>query len=456
MKLVRITDDCVEDSEKELIWIFGGMHAFENPGRLSAKGMIDFFVSDHSSAKRLRKEAIIYIVPMMDVDQIFNGGSGKDQNPKDFNRDWGLINSPSNWNAVNAAKKWIDSTAQLNNFSVFFDAHSPPPSHSNANLFYYIYEEDHHLSNTSFVTESIQYLGNYQGTELLYTGLYNGISQDYVLLNYDNPEHYNVTMEVSFNKRIDGVTWTKELYELNGQYHAQAISDYIHGLPIDNDIIIGNNDSTNVVLNGNWLSDTSKLGYLGDNYIVADTQTPASAIFSTTIDTAGTYEVFTRWVSDSSFATNARASLNHAGITTDYIIDMSLRGGNWVTLDTFNLGAGEQISLTISNIAANGTVIADGLRISKVMNCETVAIQELQPEETPFKFNLYPNPTKNQFLVQLENNARLDNGSVYDMLGNLVLSFNKPIVNTSALSKGLYIVKVKTNQGQGVKKLIIK
>lgn len=453
VKLIRITDDCLDDAGKELIWIFGRTHAFENPGNICVKGMLDFFVSNHPNAQRLREEAIIYIVPMMDVDMAYNGGSGKDQTPIDFNRDWVSINNPSHWNAVKAAKIWIDSTAQLNNFSVFMDSHSPPPSHKMTTLFYYINNVNHHLINTRFITQTIQHLGNYQGEELLYTGLSPAESQDYIISNYDNPKHYNVTMETGFTRYSDSEPWTKDLYLLNGEYHALAISDYIHGHANDNDILIDNDSTSQVVLSGTWTSATTSLGYFGADYIYADALNPASITFNASIDTAGEYEIFTRWVSDSSFATNAAANFNYSGGSVNYTIDMSLRGGNWVSLGTFYLNAGEDVSLIISNTNANQTVVADGLRISKVIECQTPSVQVL--EQSQFNFNLYPNPVMNQFIVQLENASELEYVKVYNSFGKLVLHTEESIVNTSSLSPGLYIVEVKTNQGQGVKKIIV-
>lgn len=135
----------------------------------------------------------------------------------------------------------MDSTAQLNNFSVFFDSHSPPPSGSS--LFYYIYDARHQLANDRFVKETVKYLGNYRITELIYSSLDYSISQDYVLANYDNPRHFNVTMETGFEWRTDGVEWTKDLYLLNGEYNAHAISDYIHGHASNSDILIDNTDN---------------------------------------------------------------------------------------------------------------------------------------------------------------------------------------------------------------------
>lgn len=452
VKLVKVTDDCIDDEGKELIWVFGRMHAFENPGNISVIGMLNYFTSNQESAERLRKEAIIYLVPMMDVDMAYIGGSGKDQTPMDFNRDWLYLNEESHLNAVKAAKIWIDSTAQLNNFSVFFDSHSPPPSHGTS-LFYYMYDNNHQHANADFINETVLELGNYRGDDYLYTGLDISTSQDYVISIYDNPRHYNVTMETGFGYRPDGEEWTMESYLLHGEYHGRAISDFIHGHAYEDDILIDNNDTENVVLSGNWITDASIFGYFGDDYLYAETDGSASISFNATIDSAGTYEVFTRWVSDADFATNAQASFNYSGGTADFILNMTSRGGKWISLDTYYFDAGEEVSLTISNSDANQTIIADGLRISSVNDCPTLSIQEF--EQSLFNFNLYPNPTTNQFTIQLENNTHLEQVKIYDAFGKLVLEGKETLINTSALSTGLYIVVVQTNQRQGAKKLII-
>lgn len=452
VKLVKITDACIDDNEKELIWIFGRMHAFEVPGNLAAVGMMNYFASDEPSAQRLRKEAIIYVVPMMDVDMAFAGGSGKDQEPVDFNRDWYYLNTPSHWNAVEAAKMMIDSTAQLNNFSVFFDSHSPPSSHWST-VFYYVYDVPQMKSNINFVSETVEQIAGYRGDDAIYSGLDISVSQDYVLSIYNNPRHYNVTMETGFKTRPDGVEWTRELYLLNGEYHGRAISDFIHGHAYEDDLIVDNNDP-NVVIEGNWSSGTDIFGYLEDDYLYINSESPASIVFNATIDSTGTYEVFTRWVSHPDFATNASASFTYSEETLDFTLDMTNRGGNWISLDTVTLNAGEQVSLTINNTGANQTVIADGLRISRVIECASLTTDKF--EKPLFNFGLYPNPATNEFTVQLENNAELEWVKVYDLTGRLVLKSNETTVNTMSLYRGLYIVQVKTNRGEGVKKLVIR
>lgn len=452
VKLVKITDNCIPDDEKELIWIFGRMHAFEVPGNLAVIGMMNYFASDEETAKRLRKEAIIYLVPMMDVDMAYLGGSGKDQNPVDFNRDWISLEHPSHWNAVKEAKALIDSTAQLNNLSVFFDSHSPPSSHWST-VFYYVYNIPQVRANIDFVNDTVEQLSDYRGEDDLYAYLDVAISQDYVLSNYDNPRHYNVTMETGFKTRPDGVEWTRELYLLNGEYHGRAISDFIHGHSYEDDILVDNKDS-GVVITGNWISGTDIFGYLGEDYLYTPDDNPATVVFNADIETGGAYEIFTRWVSHPDFATNATASFDYHGGTEDFSLDMTVRGGNWVSLGVFELDAGEEVSLTLSNTGASGTVIADGLRISRVRECPLMDTGE--HEKSLLDFELFPNPAKDTFSIRLKNDAVLESVIVYDLSGRSVLISENTMVNISSLAAGIYLVSVKTDRGSGVKKLIVK
>lgn len=72
-----------------------------------------------------------------------------------------------------------------------------------------------------------------------------------------------------------------------------------------------------------------------------------------------------------------------------------------------------------------------------------------------FSFSLYPNPAKTQFTIQLENSNILENAKIYNNLGQLVLTSQRHVVNTSTLSSGLYFVEIETNKGKASKKLII-
>ena len=75
--------------------------------------------------------------------------------------------------------------------------------------------------------------------------------------------------------------------------------------------------------------------------------------------------------------------------------------------------------------------------------------------------NLYPNPSKNSFNLQLKNTSKNVKLSIYDMNGKNVFeekfkNRSEMSVTTRSLSQGVYIVKVETTEGVFSEKLIIK
>lgn len=72
------------------------------------------------------------------------------------------------------------------------------------------------------------------------------------------------------------------------------------------------------------------------------------------------------------------------------------------------------------------------------------------------KFSLFPNPTKNQFTIQLQEGLELQIVNIYNSLGQLIKSTNNNVINTSELSTGIYYVEIITNKGKATKKIVIK
>ena len=72
------------------------------------------------------------------------------------------------------------------------------------------------------------------------------------------------------------------------------------------------------------------------------------------------------------------------------------------------------------------------------------------------KFSLFPNPTKNQFTIQLHEGLELQKVNIYNSLGQFIKSTNYTIIKTSELSTGIYSVEIVTNQGKATKKIVIK
>ena len=74
--------------------------------------------------------------------------------------------------------------------------------------------------------------------------------------------------------------------------------------------------------------------------------------------------------------------------------------------------------------------------------------------EDKFFSILYPNPTNNSFLIN--SNSKIESISIYDISGKLIKIFDdQNEYDVSGFSTGLYLVKIKTEIGSSVEKLVI-
>lgn len=135
--LIRITDK-THNSKKGSLLLTGRQHAFEAPASYYMQGLLQFLTSDVPKAKLLRKHYEIYAVPMVDVDQVAEGGTGKDQRPRDFNRDW--LENP-HWLAVKAIQELANNLDAMQPLRFFLDIHSPFPISNMSSHFYVSYPQ---------------------------------------------------------------------------------------------------------------------------------------------------------------------------------------------------------------------------------------------------------------------------------------------------------------------------
>lgn len=367
---------CESYEDKSLIWLIGGHHAAEDPARHVTEGMLRFFVSNHPMAERLRKESIIYVAPIMDVDQIYNGGTGKDQLPVDFNRDWISLTHNSHWNAVQAVKDSVAQQVVNHPLLLFVDSHNIAPYENNN--FNAVVDLPHQRLHHRFIAESMfLYSGQMIGEVVITLPNFNtAVSQDYMIDNYDQPEMCSITPETTFTYMPDGSAWTLSKYRNFGIDQAKAYSDYIHGIAKANDILIDNTDPSNTST-GTWTSTANDdVSYLNDlQYASAGSN--ATFTFNATIPTGGLYEIFIFYSSYPIHATNAPVTISTSTINNTYSVDMTTRGGKWISLDQFTFAAGENVQVSISALGANGFVIADGVRLSRVPQAANVSFSGL-------------------------------------------------------------------------------
>ena len=119
---IRETNSQIPDGQRHGIWIQARQHAWEAGSSWVARGMIEWLISDDDRAKLLRRSSDIYVVPIMDVDNVAIGAGGKNQSPHDHNRDW---SDKPHWNSVRAATQRIAAMNREDRFDLFVDLHNP-------------------------------------------------------------------------------------------------------------------------------------------------------------------------------------------------------------------------------------------------------------------------------------------------------------------------------------------
>lgn len=72
--------------------------------------------------------------------------------------------------------------------------------------------------------------------------------------------------------------------------------------------------------------------------------------------------------------------------------------------------------------------------------------------------SIYPNPVKEGLFLNTKNGVSITSAKIFDLKGNKLIDINNSVeyINTEALSSGIYLLSVQTNQGKISKKIIKK
>lgn len=108
---------------KHGIWLQARAHAFESGASWVLHELAMWLMSGDETARSLREKASIYIVPIVDVDGVVEGRTGKNQNPYDHNRGWKEI--PNHWPETRATQSILADLAKQNMVDMYIDFHGP-------------------------------------------------------------------------------------------------------------------------------------------------------------------------------------------------------------------------------------------------------------------------------------------------------------------------------------------
>ena len=456
VKMFRFTEPCVPDSGKALIWLVGRNHAMESHSSHVVEGLIQFLASGEYKADMLRRQAIVYVVPMMDVDMVYAGGTGKDQMPVDFNRDW---DAPSYWNAIIGVKNMMLQSALANPLLFFVDSHNPFPGQNDNNTWFFsMYASGPKSDNLDFYRKLLKDNGGYPVNRKPAYSTIGQTARSWVD-SMNTGIDFSVTLETGWVDRTDNIEWTIPLYHQHGKVLGQGMCDYVSNAVMPNDIIVDNSDTSGVLtITGQWNSSTVFPGYWGTEYIHDDNtgQGTKSVLFEPVVPAAGDYELFMRWTSDANRADSVPVRISYQGGIKDTIVNQQAWGAGWVTLGVYPFASGNSGSVLISNDNTVGYVIADAMRLSPRDLCSTVSL----PEEAVgrHRVRIYPNPAQRQITIE---HPGLSSGELllFDMTGrNLirtVLRADLTSLDISLLPPGMYFIRIEDSLVHICEKLVV-
>ena len=131
---------------------------------------------------------------------------------------------------------------------------------------------------------------------------------------------------------------------------------------------------------------------------------------------------------------------------------------SWIQIGNTIYGDDEFSFANIVSLSSDGNTLAIGDPFAqdaghtKVFDLsDLLAIEDFSLST----FSMYPNPASTQITIDVPQGIALEKATIYNHLGQLVLSSKSTTIDTSTLSKGMYIVEVLTAQGTSSKKLII-
>lgn len=232
--LISITNRNLPSNPKEVLWFVARQHAFEVPGSYFAEGLIEYFISDDKIARTLRDSFLIYIAPMVDVDMVAIGGTGKDQSPVDFNRDW---RPPSTLNAVKALQERINTTTTDNNLRLFMDIHSPYPNDKRTSFYFNEYKED--TEKYQNIEHFFDLFEKYDGERQISVKNYSVNAHQLNARRYIDSKNcietstpcfykiaFSTTYEQSWNSKNNGTVYTVKEIKKSAENFAKTIYDY--------------------------------------------------------------------------------------------------------------------------------------------------------------------------------------------------------------------------------------
>ena len=184
-----------------------------------------------------------------------------------------------------------------------------------------------------------------------------------------------------------------------------------------------------------------------DSYVISGANDVSR---SATAATAGSNSSVSRVYSSSALLTGFTGTLTFSyldgelnNITeSDLVLELQSDDDSWTSYTGTIDEANNTVSYTFTDSVSFKAVTASTAGA-------TLTIEDLSP--TASSIYVYPNPTANRIYIQADN---IKKAELFDLMGRKVRSTNQPQIDISRLSRGNYILQVKTQNNTQSFKII--
>ena len=119
---LQVSEGDLPASRRPAIWVIARQHAWELGGTWVGIGFAEWLLSKDQRATRLRSQAEIFFVPVMDGDRVVTGDGGKQSIPRDHNEDW---SATPHYPEVASVQKRVLASVKENRMALLVDLHNP-------------------------------------------------------------------------------------------------------------------------------------------------------------------------------------------------------------------------------------------------------------------------------------------------------------------------------------------
>lgn len=155
-------------------------------------------------------------------------------------------------------------------------------------------------------------------------------------------------------------------------------------------------------------------------------------------------------------------------ISQDITIDLGVNNPYTITPEAIDNGSFDNCSLSLSIDINTFDIIGvfpvtltaeDGFQsATSIANVTVIDSTIVVIDNELSNLKIYPNPTNDLIFLEINNSIIVKNIKVYDLMGKLLVTYNKRPQNISLnnYSNGLYFIKINSDKGSIIKKIVKK